>query len=743
MNTPLQITNLSRRGFLGAVGGFTLSIAVGADKAFAQAVITPELAAKMPPGASFNPFTALLQIRADSTAFLQVPVTEGGQGIFTGLAQVVGEELDLDPSRFLVQVAVPGPEIKALGSRLSTGGSSSMWRNFLPMRRMGATSRAMLMQAAAARLGVPVDTLSTGDGKVIHAESGKSLDYGDLAGEASALPVPTNTPLRADDSFRWIGKSVPRIDAYDKSTGRVVYNIDTKVDGMLLAAVQHAPRLGMHPVRLLNEDAVKAMTGVHSVHMLPGCLAVVADRWWHARRAVEGLIAEWKEAESDNPRPMPADFSTERLREDMLKAPGPGYVAETAGDSNTAMTSASKTLEAVYDAPFLAHAQLEPPSAIASWNEPDGSLELWLSNQAQLLFQEAAAKVAGVVPEKVTLHSPMLGGFFGRAFFYGENSNPFQQAILLSKAVGRPIKVIWTREEEFLRDSFRPAALVRFKAGLDPQGMPVALHSESVSDGLYARIYGASYDKGDPTVTEGIAKKVYDFPNRSISHVMHRYPPMIGAWRSVGHSFNDFFMEGFTDEMADAGDIDPFELRRRLVAHSPRHAALLKAVEDLSGGWRRGPFTADDGTRRARGVAMASPFGTEMATIAEVSIADGAVKVHDIWVAIDPGRVINPAIVEAQMNSAVALGLSSALLEEVVYENGAPRARNYDLYPILPPSRMPKVHVRIVESNSPMTGVGEPGVPGVPPAVVNAVAALTGRRVRRLPLSRVNFGGST
>jgi isoquinoline 1-oxidoreductase beta subunit len=743
MNDVSQLTKLSRRGFLGIIGGLTLTIALRPETAAAQAAITPEFAATMPPGAPFNPFTALLQIRPDNTVFLQVPVTEGGQGIFTGLAQVVGEELDLDPARFVVQVAVPGPEIKALGSRLSTGGSSSMWRNYLPMRRMGATSRAMLMQAAAARLNVPVDTLSTGDGKVIHAASGRSFDYGDLAREAAALPIPTDVPLRSDDSFRWIGKSVPRIDMHDKSTGKVVYNIDTKVDGMLQAAVQHAPRLGMQPVRLRNEDAVKAMTGVHSVHMLQGCVAVVADRWWRARRAVEALIAEWKEAESENPRPMPADFSTEKLREDMLNAPGPGFLAETAGDAASAMSSASKTLEAVYDAPFLAHAQLEPPSAIASWNEAEGSLELWLSNQAQLLFQNAAAEVAGVVPEKVRLHSPMLGGFFGRAFFYGENSNPFQQAILLSKAVGRPVKVIWSREEEFLRDSFRPAVLVRFKAGLDAQGMPVALHSESVSDGLYARMYGASYDKFDPTVVEGIAKKVYSFPNRSISHVMHRFPPMIGAWRSVGHSFNDFFMECFTDEMADAGGIDPFELRTRLVAHSPRHAVLLKAVGDLSGGWRRGPFTAEDGTRRARGIAMASPFGTEMATIAEVSILEGRVKVHHIWVAIDPGRVINPANVEAQMNSAIALGLSSALLEEVVYENGMPRARNYDLYPILPPDRMPKVHVRIVESHAPMTGVGEPGVPGVPPAVVNAVATLTGQRVRRLPLSRTNFGGTT
>ncbi|WP_159992644.1 molybdopterin cofactor-binding domain-containing protein [Roseomonas sp. 18066] len=737
-----QPISLSRRGLLGgSIGALTLAVGLRPVAAVAQAAATPLAAASAPAGPPFNPFTALLQIRSDSTAFLQVPVIEGGQGIFTGLAQVCGEELDLDPAHFVVQCAEPGPGIAALGTRLSTGGSSSMWRNFMPMRRMGATSRAMLMQAAAVRFEVPVDSLSTSDGKVIHAASGRHADYGDLAGEAAELPVPVDVPLRSADSFRWIGKSVPRIDMQDKSTGKVVYSIDLTIDGMLQAAVQHASRLGMQPVRLLNEAAVRQMPGVHSVHLLSGCVAVVADRWWRAHRAVQSLRAEWKEATGDTPRPMPADFSTEQLRQDMLAAPGPGFLAEAAGDAAAAMGRAAKTLEAVYDAPFLAHAQLEPPSAIASWDAARGRLELWMSNQASLLFRDAAAKFAGIAPENVTLHSPMVGGFFGRYFFYDE-SNPYLQAIALAKAVGRPVKVIWSREEEFLRDALRPAVLVRFKAGLDAQGMPLALESESVSDGLYARMYGAAYDKFDPTVVEGIAKKVYAIPNRRIAHVMHRYPPMIGAWRSVGHSFNDFFMESFTDEMADAGGIDPFELRRRMVARSPRHATLLEAVGDLSGGWRRGPFTAEDGSRRARGVAMASPFGTEMATIAEVSIAEGQVKVHHVWVAVDPGRAINPAIIEAQMNSAVALGLSSALFEEVVYERGMPRARNYDGYPILTPDRMPEVHVRIVESGAPMTGVGEPGVPGVPPAVINAVAALTGQRVRRLPLARASLGGS-
>ncbi|MFC7556848.1 molybdopterin cofactor-binding domain-containing protein [Pseudoroseomonas wenyumeiae] len=244
----------------------------------------------------------------------------------------------------------------------------------------------------------------------------------------------------------------------------------------------------------------------------------------------------------------------------------------------------------------------------------------------------------------------------------------------------------------------------------------------------------------DSTVVEGIAGKPYAIPNRRVGHVPLKHPAIISFWRSVGHSMNDYFYETFFDEMAEAGGQDPYALRLRLLAEKPRHKALLEAVGELSGGWKRGPYDAADGTRRARGVAMASPFGSEVATIAEVSLKDGEVMVHDVWVAIDPGSIVNPAIIAAQVNSAVALGLSSALLEEVVYEGGVPQARNFDGYPILPPGRMPRVHVRIVESGAPMGGVGEPGLPGVPPAVVNAVAALTGQRIRSLPLSKARFG---
>ena len=730
--TEARRFNLSRRRF---VGGLVLSVALPSGLVRAQEAAPP--AVKPPPVVS-----AFLEIRPDGTVVLQSPFMEGGQGIFTAMAQIVGEELDADPARFIVENAPAGPNYIVMTNGLRiTGGSMSVRKSYTAMRTIGASARQMLIQAAASKLNLPIAELRTETGQVIHPASGRSIGYGALAADAAALPVPATVSLKSPENFRWIGKPIARLDMREKSTGHAVYSIDIKVDGMLQAAVQHARRLGMEPGAIANEAAVRAMPGVHSVHRLPGAVAVVADRWWRARRAVETLQVEWQEAAPGTPHAMPADFSTDGLRTTLSALTGTGIVAEEKGDTSAALLGASRVVEATYDAPFLAHGQLEPPSATARWND-DGTLDLWLPNQAPEMFQGDAAKIAGIAPEKIRIHSPLLGGFFGRHFIY-PGSGAYPQAILLAKAVGRPVKMIWSREEEFLRDTLRPMGVARFHAGLDAQGMPVAMDVRAMGEGPTGRLFGRKPDAADSSIVEGMAEKPYGIPNRRVAEVRHEYPAMIGFWRSVGHSMNDFFYETFLDEVADAGKQDPFELRRQLLTASPRHRNLLDAVAELSGGWKRGPFKAPDGTQRARGVAMASPFGTEVATIAEVSIAAGQVKVHDVWVAIDPGSIVNPAIIEAQVNSAVAIGLSSALMEEVVYEKGEPKARNYDGYPILPPDRMPRVHVRIIESGAPMGGIGEPGVPGVPPAVVNAVAALTGQRVRSLPLSKTVFGRPT
>lgn len=735
----LQLTdpvNLSRRRFLkgSAVGALVLGfgLPLGSSRIQAAAGAPAALGTQVP---------AFLEIRPDNTVRFLCPFMEGGQGTFTAMAQIVGEELDADPSTFLVESAPPGEAFVVLesGWRI-TGGSMSVRLSYPVMRRLGALARAMLLQAAAERLKVPVSELSTEPGKVIHAASSRSIAYGELSERAMDLPVPDpgSVKLKDPSKFRWIGQPVKRLDAYDKSTGKALYSIDLKVDGMLHAAVQHAPRLGMTVGGLRNEEQVKAMKGVHSVHRLPGAVAVVAERWWHAKRAAEAIQVDWKEPGTDSKvLTMPSDFSSDAFLKRLTVAQGNPRDAETAGDVPGSFAKAKTTLEATYQNQYLHHAQLEPPSALARFSA-DGSLEVWLPNQAPDMFRADIAKRTGLDPSKITLHSPLLGGFFGRHFLY-DSASPYPQAIALAKAVGRPVKLIWSREEEFLRDVLRPVAAVRFRAALDNDGMPVAIEAISATEGPTEGIAGKQSEKVDETAVEGLAGKSYAIANKRIAQLYVKGPVMLGYWRSVGNSLNDFFYEAFLDEVADKGGKDPFELRLHLLRDNPRLTKLLQTAGELSGGWKRGPFIAEDGTRRARGVAMASPFGTHTAVIAEVSIENGQVKVHDIWQAIDPGSIVNPAIVEAQVNGAVSLGLSQVLVEEAVYIDGKPRARNYDLYPILPPSRMARVHVRVVESGEKMGGIGEPPLPAVAPAVANAVSQLTGQRIRSMPLSRYTF----
>ncbi|WP_175839372.1 xanthine dehydrogenase family protein molybdopterin-binding subunit [Burkholderia anthina] len=730
-----EATNISRRRFLIASAGTAagaLVLGFGLPVRAAPAATTTVPGTRVP---------AFLEIRPDNTVRLLSPFMEGGQGIFTAMAQIVGEELDADPARFVVESAPPGAEYKVMdnGGRV-TGGSMSVRTSYPTMRRLGALARQMLLQAAAAQLHVPINGLTTEPGKVVHRASGRSLEYGQLASHAMDLPVPDPASVKLKDpaQFRWIGKPVQRVDVRQKSTGKAMYSIDSHVDGMLQAAVQHAPRLGLTVGTIRNESQVVAMKGVHSVHRLPGAVAVVAERWWDAKRAAEALQVEWREPGPDSTvRYMPADFSTAAFAQRLAKEPGAGDDAEVAGDPDAAFKRARKVVSATYHSQYLNHAQLEPPSALARFNA-DGSLEMWIPNQAPEIFQADVAKRTGLPVEKIVIHSPMLGGFFGRHFLY-DTALVYPQAIQLAKAVERPVKVIWSREEEFLRDVLRPMAAVRFRAGLDDHGIPVALEAVTVTEGPTESLGNKRGEKVDPQAVEGLVGKHYAIPDRRIARLYVKSPAVLGYWRSVGSSMNDFFYETFLDELADEGKQDPYELRMRMLKGNKRLTNLLTAVGDMSGGWKRGPFTASDGTRRARGVAMARAFGTETAVIAEVSIEEGRVKVHDVWEAIDPGSVVNPAIVQAQVNGAVALGLSEVLLEAATYEKGIPTARNYDMYPILPPARMARVHVRIIESGEKMGGIGEPPLPAVPPAVANAVARLTGQRIRSMPLSRYTF----
>jgi isoquinoline 1-oxidoreductase beta subunit len=727
--------NLSRRATLmgGLGGGLLLALGLPHRAARAQAQGGVAHARKVP---------AYLTIRPDGRILLRNPFAEGGQGIHTAVAQIVAEELDADLAAFEVTVAPAGADYQVLanGTRRVTGGSFSVRNTFTHFRVLGATARAMLLAAAAQRLAVPVAELATEPGVVLHPATGRKLSYGALAEAAAALPVPTDAEPKPGP-FRLIGTPARRLDSRAKSIGQAQYGIDIRIDGMLQGAVLHAPRAGAEPGEVLNEAALRAMPGVHSVHRLPGAVAVLADSFWRARRAVQAATVVWT-ALSGQPV-VAEDFSSAGMLETLREqADAPGNPASDAsGDAPAALRDATRVVQADYDAPYLAHAQLEPPSATVRFNA-DGTLDIWTPNQAPEAFVAIAAREASLDAARIRIHTPLLGGFFGRHFAYG-NHHPMNQAIRLARAVRRPVKVIWTREEEFARDAYRPLSLARLRAGLDADGRIVAFHATVPGEGPVAKHFGTSRlgtPPVDTSAVEGVAFKPYAIPNRRVDWVHVPHPMNIGFWRSVGHSMNDFFFEAFLDEVAEAAGADPLAFRRAHLAHSPRHLALLDAVEDLSGGWRRGPFEAPDGSRRARGLAMASPFGSEVATVAEVSLRDGEAVVHELFVAIDPGSIVNPAIIKAQVESAACIGLSAAAFEEVVFEGGRPVQRNFDSYRILGRAEMPKVHVRIVESGAPMGGVGEPGTPGVPPAVANAIAALTGRRVRSLPFGKQRLG---
>lgn len=404
--------NLSRRRFLlasGSVAGaLVLGIGLPSGQARAQAAQQP-----LPPGTRVPAF---LEIRPDSSVRFLSPFIEGGQGIFTAMAQIVGEELDADPATFVVENAPAGDEYKVMDSGMRiTGGSQSVRTSYTTMRRLGALARHMLLQAAASALAVPLASLRTEPGKVVHDASGQTLTYGELAPRARDLQVPPADAVSLKDpaQFRWIGKPVKRLDAWEKSTGQAVYTIDCRVDDMLHAAVQHAPRFGMTPGAWRNEAQVRAMKGVHSVHRLPDAVAVVAERWWQAKRAVEALQVEWL-APADAEL-MPPDFSSDDFARTLANEPGDGQEAEVKGDLAAGMSAAKTTLSATYHSQYLNHAQLEPPSALARFND-DGTLELWIPNQAPEMFQGEVAKRTGLDASKILIHSPLLGGFFGRHF---------------------------------------------------------------------------------------------------------------------------------------------------------------------------------------------------------------------------------------------------------------------------------------------------------------------------------------
>jgi isoquinoline 1-oxidoreductase subunit beta len=698
-------------------------------------------------------------IAPDGTVSVVVPRSEMGQGVHTALPMLVAEELDVPLAAVRVQQA-PIDKIYAnlavmrdnlpfhpddtgrtkqgaqwllakVGRELGimfTGGSTSVKDAWQPMREAGAVARAMLLKAAQAEWKAGAADCRTADGFVLHAD-GRRLGYGALAARAArdgeGIDV-ADVRLKHPRDFKLIGKPTPRRDSAIKVNGSAVFGIDVRPPGMVYAAVKMAPMVGA-VVGQFDATAVKAMPGVLKVVDISGALqantgagagvAVVATSWWQARQAAAALPVQWTPGAN-------AGLSSEAIFSGFARALAEesGYAYYETGTQDPA--GAARTVKAEYRAPFLAHAAMEPINCTAQ--VAGGKVWLWASTQVPSIAVEVAAKVAGVAREAVAIDVPLLGGGFGRRLEVDMVAQAVQVALAMD---GKPVQLIWTREDDTTHDVYRPAALARYEARLDANGKLLAWQSKSASGAIghqyFPRNLGLPGVGPDKTTAEGEYDMQYEIPNQRVSHVIVDSAVPIGYWRSVGHSHNAFFKESFLDEVAHAAGKDPVALRRELLAHHPRHLAVLDAAVAHAG---------SPGAGRAHGVALHQSFGTIVAQVAEVSVQDKQIRVHRVVCAVDCGIAVNPNIIAQQMESAVVFGLSAALMGEITVKDGRIAQSNFNDYPVLRIDAAPQVETIVLPSAEPPEGVGEPGLPPIAPAVAAAVFKLTGQRLRSLPL---------
>lgn len=705
MTTPVR--NESRRNFLKSSaamgGGLVIGFALPGAARFAEAA-TAEV---------FHP-NAFIRITPDSRVTVIVGLSEMGQGVLTAIPMLVAEELEADWAKIKVEQAPADPAFaNPIFKIQATGGSTSVRGHWEPMRMAGATAREMLIAAAAATWKVDRSTCRAESGTVIHA-SGKKLTYGQLANRAANMAVPAEVTLKDPKNFKLLGKGAKRLDSPGKVNGTAKFGMDVRLPGMLTAVVARSPVAG-GKVAAFNADKTKAILGVKHVVQIGSGVAVVAKGYWAANQGRDALEIKWDEGA--NAALSSADIS-KALSE---RADKGGVVARKDGDVSAA--NAAKKLEAVYEVPYLAHACMEPMNCTA-WVKPN-SVEIWAGTQAQGVNQSVLSKVAGVKPEQVKVNTMLLGGGFGRRF-----AQDFAvDAVLISKAVGGPVQLIYSREDDMKAHFYRPAAQVKFSAGLDAAGHPV-MYSARVSCPSVFEAAGFPLTNGlDETAVEGVKEWPYDCPNVQVE--WSRYEPGIGVWfwRSVGNSQNYFFSESFIDEMAVAAGKDPFEYRRELLTQRPRHKAVLELAASKAG-WGS-PLPSG----RTRGIAVCESFGSTVAEVAEVSLVDGKVKVHRVVCAVDCGMTVNPEIVRRQMESAIIFGLSAALYGKITIKGGRVEQGNFHDYPVVRMNETPQVEVHIVPSGEKPGGVGEPGTPPIAPAICNALFALTGKRIRSLPIA--------
>lgn len=705
------MTDLSRRAILqssaAAVAVLTVPIAWPQDLAAA---------------ADATALTPYLRIHSDGAVTALLPTTEMGQGIHTGQMMILADELGASPA----QIKIEMPSQPADAYRVKFGaimrqrsvGSHGIrsWHDRL--RTAAAKARAVLIAAGAVKLALPAGELDTADGFVVHSASGKKVAFADLVADAAILPLPEEPALRPEGARKLIGKDFPRVDIPAKVDGSAVYGTDVKLPDMLAGAVRLAP-VWRSDVESIDEKSVASMPGVVAVVKVPRGAVVVAQSWWQAKQAADALKITFTKTDHDT-------FSSEGQSAAMragLDAAGPALVMAK-GDVAAGLAGAAKTVEATYEVPMLAHMCMEP--SVCTAQASADRVDLWIPTQDHDIATEEAAAAAGVANDKVFISTPYLGGGFGRK----GRGEIVVQAVLASKAVGgKPVKVMWAREEETNQGSYRPAMMAHFKAGIDADGKLIALDMLLSGPQMGREYKHIKFEKNaDPLTIASLINNKYQAASQRLSHAIVEVPLPLSPWRSVSSSQNAFFLESFIDEIAQAAGKDPLQFRRDNLAGQKRHLAVLEKAAEMSN------WGTPAGQGVFRGLALDESYGSVTAQVAEVFVHHGKVEVRRVFMAIDCGRAINPNSVVAQMQGSVIEGLGAAWRNRITVENGRAKEQNFDSYQVMRINEVPpEVHVAIVEIGSPLGGAGEPGVPGIAPAVANAIFAATGKRVRTLP----------
>jgi isoquinoline 1-oxidoreductase subunit beta len=674
---------------------------------------------------SFEP-NVWIKVNTDDTVRIMLTMLEMGQGVMTSMPMLVAEELDFDWTRIKTEWA--GADAKYgnpnFGGQQLTAGSNSVRGMWKVLREAGATARVMLVTAAAQTWGVAEHTCTTDKGEVIHQASGRRMKYGALVDKAATLPLPTGVALKDPKNFKVLGNSLARLDVPEKVNGTAVFGIDVKLPGLLTATVVRCPVFGGKVARF-NADKAKAVAGVKEVVQISTGIAVVADNYWSASRGAQALEITWAEG------PLANLTSTEILTRYKELAQKPGKVARNDGNAD-AIIAGSKSFERAFEAPFLAHATMEPMNCTADVRA-DGC-DVYVPTQGQTPSHQAAVAASGLPADKVKIHVTYMGGGFGRR---GE-ADFVIDAVETSKAVGKPVKVVWSREDDMQHDYYRPISYARMWGAVDGSGKPTVFKQHIVQQSLMKRIGGLPPNGVDFISVDGSANLPYDIPNIRVEYTENDPGIPFGFWRSVGASFQGFVVEAFIDEMAAAAGKDPFEFRRDLLGKSPRHKAVLVLAAEKAG-WGK-PLASG----RARGIAVMDAFGSYLAQVTEVSVdARGAVRVHRIVCTVDSGWVINPDTIKAQMEGGIVYGLTAALKGEITIKNGRVEQRHFGDYQMLRHNEMPEIEVYIVPSTEAPGGIGEPSTALAAGSLVNAVAAATGRRIYSLPIRAEQLRGGT